>query len=167
MATGEKNVDEIGFLKKWNFESRMKFLNEDCSKISGSAGEIYVPGMKKEKHVTFFSPELCRNVFMDFDEEQEINGVEVFKYSPGDLMMDNGTLYPDNICYCNGDCVPSGLFNVSACNFGLPVFMSLPHFYKADPYYISEIDGMKPDKDKHDASLSFEPVIKPKIKVIN
>lgn len=101
---------------------------------------------------------MCRSVLLDFEEEREIHGVKTFKFSGGDRTVDNGTLYPENECYCSGDCVPSGLFNVSSCRFGTPVFMSFPHFYKADPFYHKQVDGMKPDKNKHEFSMSFEPV---------
>lgn len=60
--------------------------------------------------------------------------------------------------FCSGDCVPSGLFNVSSCRFGAPVFMSFPHFYSADPFYREQVGGMNPDKDKHEFFVALEPV---------
>lgn len=54
--------------------------------------------------------------------------------------------------------MPSGLFNVSSCRFGAPVFMSFPHFYNADPFYSQQVDGMKPDKNKHEFFVALEPV---------
>lgn len=95
---------------------------------------------------------------MDFEEEQIIQGVRTLKFSGGDRTVDNGTLYPENECYCNGKCVPSGLLNVSSCRYGTPVFMSFPHFFNADPFYHDQVDGMKPDKEKHQFFMSFEPV---------
>lgn len=47
--------------------------------------------------------------------------------------------------------------NVSACRFGTPVFMSFPHFYKADPYYLNQVEGMHPVKEKHQFFMAFEP----------
>lgn len=47
--------------------------------------------------------------------------------------------------------------NISACRFGSPVFMSYPHFYKADPYYVEQIDGMMPEQDKHEFYMVLEP----------
>lgn len=138
--------------------SETKFFEGKCAELVGSAGEFFPPGMSKEKDVSVFSPEMCRSILMEFENETDVHGVNVFKYSGGDKTVDNGTLYPENECYCSGDCVPSGLFNVSSCRFGTPVFMSFPHFYKADPFYHNQVEGMKPDKDKHQFSISFEPV---------
>jgi scavenger receptor class B, member 1 len=158
MDTGNKDIKKLGILRKWNFKSDLQFQSK-CSKLGEtSAGDFFPPGMSKEKFVNFFSPEICRNALLEFEEEREINGLKAYKYTVGDRLIDNGTLYPENKCYCSGDCVPSGLFNVSACKLGAPLFMSLPHFYKADPFYLSQVDGMNPNKEKHDVSISFEPV---------
>lgn len=37
------------------------------------------------------------------------------------------------------------------------MFLSYPHFYDADPYYLSEVDGLKPNKEKHELYLVLEP----------
>jgi scavenger receptor class B, member 1 len=158
MDTGADCVGKVGQLRKWNYESESKFFPGQCSKMIGSAGEFFPPGMTKEKIVSVFSPEMCRSVPLEFEEERDVHGVKVYKFSGGDRTVDNGTLYPENECFCSGECVPSGLFNVSSCRLGAPVFMSFPHFYKADPFYHSQVDGMKPDKEKHQFSMSFEPV---------
>lgn len=49
------------------------------------------------------------------------------------------------------------MFNASACKFDAPAFVSFPHFYLADKNYISKIDGMRPDKEKHEFYVSMEP----------
>lgn len=47
--------------------------------------------------------------------------------------------------------------NITACRFGAPVFMSYPHFYQADPFYLNQVEGLKPSKDKHEFYMIFEP----------
>jgi scavenger receptor class B, member 1 len=112
----------------------------------------------KNQTVELFSPEMCRSVAMDFEEEIEIKGVKTLKFSGGDRTVDNGTLYPENACYCGGECVPSGLFNISSCRYGTPVFMSFPHFYNADQFYLDQVQGMHPNKEHHQFFMAFEPV---------
>lgn len=70
-----------------------------------------------------------------------------------------GTDNPDNKCYCQENCqeVPSGLLNVSSCWYGVPVFVSYPHFYNADPSYVDAVEGIKPDKDRHEMVIILEP----------
>ena len=41
--------------------------------------------------------------------------------------------------------------------FGAPVFISFPHFYLADSYYTSMVEGLKPDAEKHRTYMRIEP----------
>ena len=52
------------------------------------------------------------------------------------------------------------MLNVSSCKFNAPAFISYPHFYKADPFYLNQFDpGMfNPNADLHESHLSLEPV---------
>jgi hypothetical protein len=54
--------------------------------------------------------------------------------------------------------VPSGVLNNTACRLGAPAFMSYPHFYLGDQYYLDQIEGMKPEKEKHEFYAILEPV---------
>ncbi|EZA62873.1 hypothetical protein DMN91_003151 [Ooceraea biroi] len=60
-------------------------------------------------------------------------------------------------CYCNGECVPSGLLNVSTCRFGAPVFVSLPHFHRSDPSILDQIEGLNPNDGDYDFAITLEP----------
>lgn len=74
-------------------------------------------------------------------------------------MLDNGKNVSSRQCYCpNGDCGPSGALNISSCKYGAPAFVSMPHFYLADPTYRNAITGMSPDREKHEISMVIEPV---------
>lgn len=39
------------------------------------------------------------------------------------------------------------------------MFMSFPHFYGADTSYLEAVDGLQPEKDKHQAFITLETVI--------
>lgn len=54
--------------------------------------------------------------------------------------------------------MPFGAANFSDTKYGIPVFISMPHFLKADPYYLSLIDGLKPDANIHQSAMTVEPV---------
>lgn len=60
-------------------------------------------------------------------------------------------------CYCNGKCTPVGLMNVSSCRYGAPVFVSLPHFHRADPSLRERVVGLNPDEELHDFAITLEP----------
>lgn len=60
-------------------------------------------------------------------------------------------------CYCNGECNPSGLINITSCRYGAPAFVSLPHFYKADPVLGNQVVGMNPNEEDHSFYIILEP----------
>nr|AEE63071.1 unknown [Dendroctonus ponderosae] len=159
---GHFNMDvgltgQLGKLYSWKFMQHTPYFRDKCGDISGSAGEFFPANLNKESLVNFFSPDLCRYMQLEYEKEVDVNGVLGYKYVAGDRLLDNGTKVPDNKCFCNDDCMPYGVLDVSACRYGTPAFVSLPHFFKADPYYGSIIDGMAPREDLHDFYMIFEP----------
>lgn len=101
---------------------------------------------------------MCRSLTFSFIGKKYVKGIKGDEYVLDKYTFDNGSVYNENKCYCNGECVPSGVVNVSSCRFGSPSFGSLPHFFKADPYYNSLIDGTVPNEEKHDFTIILEPV---------
>lgn len=39
-----------------------------------------------------------------------------------------------------------------------PVYLSFPHFYKADPKLLEDVEGLSPDQEKHETFLKIQPV---------
>ncbi|KAF5278411.1 hypothetical protein FQA39_LY05900 [Lamprigera yunnana] len=154
MNTGKNNV--LGELRQWNYQNETTFYNSSCAQVHGSAAEFY-PSYQERDKIGFFSPDMCRYVQLDYEQDVEVYGIRAYKFSAQEGMLDNGTLIPENKCYCNGECVPSGALNVSSCRYGTPAFVSLPHFYGADPYYKNMVDGLHPEKSKHELFIALEP----------
>lgn len=157
MHTGENDISQIGRIREWNYRSRTDFYSGPCGQINGSAGEFYPPKQNKSQGIAFFSPDMCRSMSFDYADEETINGIVGYKYSAGKRMVNNGTEYPENKCFHDGEAVPSGVMNVTACRFGTPVFMSFPHFYAADPFYLKQVDGLRPNKSLHEFYMTLEP----------
>ena len=40
---------------------------------------------------------------------------------------------------------------------GAPIALSYPHFYQADPSYLDAVEGLEPDKDKHQFYVDISP----------
>lgn len=51
----------------------------------------------------------------------------------------------------------SGVFDISKCKYGVPLFVSAPHFMGANDYYRSVVDGMRPNSTKHSFFMDIEP----------
>lgn len=156
--TGEQDITQIGKLRYWNFKDTNGFFEDECGELKGSAGEFYPPRLTREDDISLFTPDMCRSIPLDYKNDVSIHGISGFKFSGGDRSVDNGTNYPENWCYATGESVPSGTLNISSCRFGTPVFMSYPHFYKADPYYLNLVEGLSPSQDDHEFYMTLEPV---------
>lgn len=157
MNTGAFDFSKIGHVEQWNYQTRTDYFAGSCGMINGSAGEFYPPNQTKDKPVSFYSSDMCRSIDFDFEKEVQVHGITGYKYSGGKKTVDNGTAYPENKCFSEGQVVPSGVMNVTSCRYGTPVFMSFPHYYAADPYYLDMVDGLSPSQDKHEFSITLEP----------
>ncbi|XP_026677185.1 LOW QUALITY PROTEIN: uncharacterized protein LOC103506297 [Diaphorina citri] len=184
--TGQNGIHNIGKVYQWQYTNTTSFYEGTCAMVNGTSGTLFPPVRSKQDRVTMYSPDLCRSISFDYSRVESVEGVPgyrfvgseyivlrsiSFDYSrvesvegvPGyrfvgsEYIVDNGTLDPSNECFCNGECVPSGVINVTSCRFGAPAFVSYPHFYKADPYFASLVTGMKPERDKHEFYLTLEP----------
>lgn len=51
----------------------------------------------------------------------------------------------------------TGIRNITAI-VKAPIFISFPHFYKANEIYKNSISGMQPDQEKHEFSLVLQKV---------
>ncbi|XP_044271364.1 protein peste-like isoform X1 [Tribolium madens] len=148
-------VDEdFGKIVTWNYKNESEFYEGECNAVKGSAGEFY-PINQKRDYIELFSSELCKFAKLEYEKDVNVKGVLGYKYTARHI-FDNGTLRPENKCFCSGDCHPSGVFNVSKCRENSPTFLSMPHFYGADPYYYNAIEGLKPE-DKHEFYITLEP----------
>ncbi|EZA51413.1 protein croquemort isoform X2 [Ooceraea biroi] len=156
--TGSTNFYSMGISKEWNFKSRTDFYEGSCGAIDGSLGDLWPP-LPNNDTVSIFVPDICTSLKLSFDNTTQFQELMGNKYVGTEEMLDNGEMVPSRRCYCpNGDCGPSGTLNISSCKFGAPAFVSMPHFYLADPSYRDAITGMSPDKEKHELLMVVEPV---------
>ena len=46
---------------------------------------------------------------------------------------------------------------MSACQGGAPMLLSWPHFYNGDPKLLDQVEGLLPDKEKHQFAIDILP----------
>nr|CAD7431136.1 unnamed protein product [Timema monikensis] len=158
MATGAGDIYQAGQLKRWNYSNRTRFYSGDCGRIHGSAGELWPPLRSRDDKIDMFVPDLCKSIALDYCDDVEVSGARGYRYKAGASILDNGTLDPSTACFCGGRCSPVGVLNVSSCRFGSPAFVSYPHFYLGDQFYLQQVEGLSPDKDRHEFYVTLEPV---------
>ncbi|XP_030762896.1 protein croquemort-like isoform X2 [Sitophilus oryzae] len=154
---GLGKTTKLGELYSWKTMNQTPYYSDHCGNIKGSDGDFFPSGLNKESIITFFSPDMCRYIDLEFEKEVNIKGIMGLKYSAGRKFLDNGTTVPENDCFCQKDCMPSGALDISACRYGSPAYVSLPHFHKADRFYTDSIEGLKSEDDLHDFFMVFEP----------
>jgi hypothetical protein len=82
------------------------------------------------------------------------HGVTLRRYGVNPKDAENATMNPEQAQFYNFS--PDGLGNLTQVAT-LPLFISKPHFLDADPWYVSSLVGMQPNRDIHDVYLDVEP----------
>ncbi|EDW75853.1 uncharacterized protein Dwil_GK14976 [Drosophila willistoni] len=158
MFTGADDIAKMGQIHTWNNMTHTGAFEGACGQVMGSMGEFFPPNLKPKDTVYMYMPKMCRAVPLDYTETVTVHGVTAYKFSGTDHALDNGTVYPETKCFCEeGDCQPIGVINIRKCAQNSSVFMSYPHFYKADPSYLEAIEGLSPDQSKHEFFMTLEP----------
>lgn len=159
MHTGVKDISKLGTIQNFNYLNHNKFYPGECSKLYGSTGELFATKVSRDS-IALFTPDMCRSIPFDYEKDVEVHGVTGYRFSAGVRALDNGTKYPENACFNRDgyESFPSGVMNISSCRYGSPVFMSFPHFFDADESYIDAVDGLEPNKEKHQSYFTLEPV---------
>ncbi|XP_058819875.1 protein croquemort-like [Topomyia yanbarensis] len=162
MKTGADSLENTGILTLWNGADHTGMYRGKCGEVKGTTGELWPVMHSNKTNVTIFASDVCRSLTLQYGEEVIIHDVEGAKYVGDEKVFDNGVKYPEAACWCNSrldQCpdVKPGVFNASACKYGSPTFVSYPHFYLADQSYRDSIDGMSPNKTKHEFFIAIEP----------
>ncbi|XP_043065297.1 LOW QUALITY PROTEIN: protein peste [Drosophila ficusphila] len=158
MFTGADDIAKMGQIYTWNNLTHSGAFEGTCGQVRGSMGEFFPPNLTPKDSVYMYMPKMCRAIPLDYTETVTVHGVTAYKFSGTEHAVDNGTLYPETSCYCvGGKCKPAGVINIGPCTFNSSVYMSFPHFYKADPSYLADIEGLQPEREKHEFFMTLEP----------
>ncbi|KAM8717551.1 hypothetical protein ACLKA7_004275 [Drosophila subpalustris] len=158
MFTGADDISKMGKIYTWNNLRHTGAFEGACGDVKGSMGEFFPPNLSTNQTVYMYMPKMCRAVPLDYTETVTVHGVTAYKFSGTRRAVDNGTMYPETSCFCvDGECKPSGVINIARCAHNASIHMSYPHFYLADPSYLEAIDGLQPDKEKHEFYMALEP----------
>ncbi|XP_034235542.1 lysosome membrane protein 2-like isoform X2 [Thrips palmi] len=156
MHTGADDMNRLGQIVNFNGEtSQGAWRTDECNRIEGSDGSQFPPPQVSPTARLFvYNRDMCRRLPLVFDRYTEAQGMPAYRFHLPPNVFDNPGKNPDNECFCHHDdpeqCLPSGVFNSSACNFDAPLIMSFPHFLHGDPALRNNVIGLNPDPEKHD-----------------
>ncbi|XP_070305689.1 lysosome membrane protein 2c [Salvelinus sp. IW2-2015] len=147
-------VLEVG---PYTYSSLNWWTTDECNMINGTNGASFHPIITKNETLYMFSSDLCRSIYAIYEEESSVMGVPGYRFSPPSKVFANTT---ENAGFCSppGNCLGSGVLQVSACKQDAPIVMSSPHFYQADEKFVKDIFGMKPDKKQHETIIDINPL---------
>uniref|UniRef100_A0A182VPW5 Scavenger receptor class B n=1 Tax=Anopheles minimus TaxID=112268 RepID=A0A182VPW5_9DIPT len=154
---GSPGLAHWGYVAKdhWDAERR----NIPCNTLQGSYdGSIFPRNISKTEVFNVYRKAFCRTLPIAFEREGEVDGIKAYWFSIQENAFESSIDDPYTSCYCkNNQCLPKGLGDLSPCWYNIPVAVSLPHFYKGDPTLSQAIDGLSPNKEKHDAVIIMQP----------
>lgn len=154
---GDGESYPLGEIYLWNNKNSTPNFDEACNTYGGSNGDFFPKNLGQEPMHVFYN-DMCRQIIAEFTGTASIRGINGYKFEMDKRFLDNGTEIPGNECYCSDYCLPSGAVLATACKGFSPNYISLPHFYKADPYYLENVEGLKPIPEKHEFHLIIEPM---------
>jgi len=157
--TGMKDVKDVAKVVSYGGQKSLNFWSSSqCNSIRGTDGSLFHPGVEINETLHIFNRDLCQSLPLVYQEEVEHHGMSTYRFVPPKDVFGTPAENPYNSCFCSdGYCAPSGLFNISSCQFGSPLMMSWPHFYQADPQLLEQVVGLSPDRSKHQFQLDILP----------
>jgi len=154
-----------------------------CNVIRGTNAEQFPPRLedRRDDNLWIFTTDLCRSLYFNYLEDQDIDGIKVLRYS---VSKDGANINKTrNFCFCkdlsnskNKDCAKEvngtdeldlsgceiencydGLIDLSQCMLS-SVMMGSPHFYQADAQLEHFDESFQSPVDENDRTyLDIEP----------
>ncbi|XP_070709752.1 platelet glycoprotein 4 [Pempheris klunzingeri] len=160
---GKDDISKVGIIDRWRGERNLRFWDDKyCDMINGTDASSFPPFLKKENPIYFFSSDICRSVSAGFDASLDLKGIEVYRYTLQPNTLASPTVNPNNQCFCKDlkttkNCTMAGVLDISSCQDGKPIYISLPHFLHGSPYLREAVLGLSPSEEHHNTFLDVEP----------
>lgn len=162
---GMDDLSKKGWVEEFDGKKTLDWWvpGSKCDEVGGQDTSTLPPGWTKDKSLDFYTSLMCRRIKLDFEKEVEHAGLNSYRYIPSIKQMaspndpDDNVKNEENSCYCveGFSCLKSGVFNMEPCKRtpdrprGAPIALSYPHFYQADQSYLDAVEGLSPNKEKH------------------
>ncbi|XP_072311485.1 lysosome membrane protein 2c isoform X2 [Eucyclogobius newberryi] len=159
--TGLKNSKDFARVDTWNGNRSLNWWTTDeCNMINGTNGASFHPVVTRNETLYMFVSDLCRSLYAEYEEDVSVKGIPGYRFSPPTKVFASAKVNPDNAGFCvpAGNCLGSGVLNVSPCKQGAPILMSSPHFYQGDDTFVQAVFGMEPKKEWHQTSIDLNPL---------
>lgn len=124
----------------WKGDEELYFWNTDyCNMINGSDGSVFPPFVTRDRVLRIFSPDMCRSIYMKYDEDVEVLGVPGYRFITPREVLEDPRVFQENACYCPEavsrgmyedekvelnleKCTKAGVFRLGPCRKGMFAF---------------------------------------------
>jgi len=171
---GMSDVKKKGWVKEFDSSPVMNWWEKGskCDELGGFDGGTLAPGLAKEDSLDIFISLMCRRLSLEFEKEEHYpHNLVANRYIPAEnalgshLDKDPKRRNEANSCYCvqGFRCFESGVLNMAPCKVtperpnGAPLALSYPHFYQADPRFLNAVEGLEPNKERHQFYVDLSP----------
>ncbi|KAM4570299.1 platelet glycoprotein 4 [Odontesthes bonariensis] len=161
--TGKDDISKVGLIDTWRGAESLKFWNDPyCDMINGTDATSFPPFVEKKKPLYFFSSDICRSVSASYEKTVNLKGIEVYRYSLLPSTLASPVDNPDNKCFCKNmkttkNCTLAGVLDLSSCQDGRPIYISLAHFLHGSQSLLEDVVGISPSVEHHETFLDVEP----------
>ncbi|XP_012709645.2 platelet glycoprotein 4 [Fundulus heteroclitus] len=161
--TGKDDILNVGKIDMWRQSRSLGFWNDKyCDMLNGTDASSFPPFVDKKEPIFFFSSDICRSVSASYEETVNLKGIDVYRYSLLQSTLASPVDNPDNKCFCSNmkttkNCTLAGVLDISSCQEGRPIYISLPHFLHGSPSLRTDVLGLNPDEEHHKTFLDVEP----------
>ncbi|XP_016934979.2 lysosome membrane protein 2 isoform X1 [Drosophila suzukii] len=160
VKTGMDSMDQFGYIDQLNGMDHLPHWSEPpCTSIAGSEGSFFPPReLTKSEMVHIYDKDLCRIIPLKYVESLEKDGIAADLFRLPNNSYGDSAHNPENKCYDSSDYEPiQGLQNISPCQYGAPVYISNPHFFESHPDLLNSVEGLKPEREKHETYFKIQP----------
>ncbi|XP_049616763.1 platelet glycoprotein 4 [Syngnathus scovelli] len=162
--TGKGDISKVGMIDKWRGSRSLTFWDDKyCNMINGTDGSNFAPFVDVTKPIFFFSSDICRSVSASFQYARDLKEIPVYRFGLLQSTLASPLDNPENHCYCRDpkttkNCSLAGVLDISSCQDGQPIYISLPHFLHGTPSLHKAIKGLNPIEEHHKTYLDVEPI---------
>ncbi|XP_070610765.1 platelet glycoprotein 4 isoform X1 [Erythrolamprus reginae] len=160
--TGEDDISKVGTIQSYKNKSTVDYWESYCAMVNGTDASSFHPFVKRNEELKFFSSDICRSFSLQFDSEKTVKDIPLYHFVIPPLAFASTIANPDNTCFCTDmelsqNCTLNGVLDISSCNEGKPVYITLPHFLSVSEELFQFVKGLKPDVEEHKTYLDIEP----------
>nr|XP_056702273.1 platelet glycoprotein 4 [Euleptes europaea] len=159
---GKDDISKTALIHSYKNKSTLSFWEGPCDMVNGTDGASFPPFVKRDEVLYFFSSDICRSIYGEYDSDQVLKGISLYRFIVPPGAFASPLVNPDNVCFClrndiTKNCTLAGALDISTCKEGKPVAITLPHFLYASEEIKEGVEGMHPNKQEHMTYLDIEP----------